>query len=289
MPGIYRLAYGKNVLDAVAEARSYGVHQVVIFPKTPDHLKTPTAEEAFNPNGLSQRTISLLKDAYPDLEVYTDVALDPYNSDGHDGIVRDDGVILNDETVEYLCKQAVSQARAGADCVSPSDMMDGRVSAIRGALDSEGYTNVSIMAYTAKYASAFYGPFRDALASAPKPGQAHRRIPPNKKEYQMDPANYREALRECALDEMEGADIMMVKPGMPYLDVVRALRDASNLPISVYHVSGEYAMLKAAAERGWLNEKEAALEALMCFRRAGADLILTYYSVEAAKWLAAEK
>eukprot|EP00877_Chromochloris_zofingiensis_P004950 jgi/Chrzof1/14456/Cz09g03180.t1_ALAD[v5.2] len=289
MPGINRLSYGQNVVDHVAEARSYGVNQVVIFPKTPDHLKTPTAEEAFNPNGLSQRTIRLLKDSFPDLEVYTDVALDPYNSDGHDGIVRDDGVILNDETVEYLCRQAVSQAVAGADCVSPSDMMDGRIGAIRNALDSEGFTNVSIMAYTAKYASAFYGPFRDALASAPKPGQAHRRIPPNKKEYQMDPGNYREALREAELDELEGADIMMVKPGLPYLDIVRSLRDNTTLPISVYHVSGEYAMLKAAAERGWLNEKDAALETLLSFRRAGADLILTYYSLQASKWLAGEK
>lgn len=288
MPGINRLAYGKNVLDHVAEARSLGVNQVVIFPKTPEHLKTSTAEEAFNPNGLSQRTIRLLKDAYPDLEVYTDVALDPYNCDGHDGIVRDDGVIMNDETVEYLCRQAVSQAEAGADCVSPSDMMDGRVSAIRRALDREGHTHVSIMSYTAKYASAFYGPFRDALASAPRPGQEHRRIPPNKKEYQMDPANFREALREAAADEAEGADIMMVKPGMPYLDVVRSLRDHTTLPISVYHVSGEYAMLKAAAERGWLNEKDAVLEALMCFRRAGADLILTYYSIEAAAWMAGD-
>eukprot|EP00197_Chlamydomonas_leiostraca_P013772 CAMPEP_0202865290 /NCGR_PEP_ID=MMETSP1391-20130828/5580_1 /ASSEMBLY_ACC=CAM_ASM_000867 /TAXON_ID=1034604 /ORGANISM="Chlamydomonas leiostraca, Strain SAG 11-49" /LENGTH=390 /DNA_ID=CAMNT_0049545113 /DNA_START=30 /DNA_END=1202 /DNA_ORIENTATION=+ len=288
MPGYYRLAYGKNVIDEVAEARSYGVNQVVIFPKTPDNLKTPTAQEAFNKNGLSQRTIRMLKDKFPDIEVYTDVALDPYNSDGHDGIVRDDGVILNDETVEYLCRQAVSQAEAGADCVSPSDMMDGRVGAIRRALDREGHTHVSIMSYTAKYASAFYGPFRDALASAPKPGQAHRVIPPNKKTYQMDPANYREALREIRADEAEGADIMMVKPGMPYLDVVRFMRDNSTLPVAVYHVSGEYAMLKAAAERGWLNEKEAAMEALMCFRRAGADLILTYYGKQAAKWMAGE-
>ncbi|GIL91353.1 hypothetical protein Vretimale_17738 [Volvox reticuliferus] len=289
MPGIYRLAFGKNVIDYVAEARSYGVNQVVVFPKTPDHLKTPTAEEAFNPNGLSQRTIRLLKDSFPDLEVYTDVALDPYNSDGHDGIVSDAGVILNDETIEYLCRQAVSQAEAGADVVSPSDMMDGRVGAIRRALDREGFTNVSIMSYTAKYASAYYGPFRDALASAPKPGQAHRRIPPNKKTYQMDPANYREAVREAKADEAEGADIMMVKPGMPYLDVVRLLRETSPLPVAVYHVSGEYAMLKAAAERGWLNEKDAVLEAMTSFRRAGADLILTYYGIEASKWLAGEK
>ncbi|KAG2501031.1 hypothetical protein HYH03_000850 [Edaphochlamys debaryana] len=289
MPGIFRLAYGKNVIDYVAEARSYGVNQVVIFPKTPDHLKTPTAEEAFNKNGLSQRTIRLLKDNFPDLEVYTDVALDPYNSDGHDGIVSDAGVILNDETIEYLCRQAVSQAEAGADVVSPSDMMDGRVGALRRALDREGFTNVSIMSYTAKYASAYYGPFRDALASAPKAGQAHRKIPPNKKTYQMDPANFREAVREAKADEAEGADIMMVKPGMPYLDVVRLLRDTSPLPVAVYHVSGEYAMLKAAAERGWLNEKDAVLEAMTCFRRAGADLILTYYGIDAAKWLAAEK
>ncbi|KAL6749247.1 delta-aminolevulinic acid dehydratase [Haematococcus lacustris] len=289
MPDCYRLAYGQNVIDNVAEARSYGINQVVIFPKTPEHLKTSTAEEAFNKNGLSQRTIRLLKDKFPDLEVYTDVALDPYNSDGHDGIVRDDGVIMNDETVEYLCRQAVSQAEAGADCVSPSDMMDGRVGAIRRALDREGHTHVSIMSYTAKYASAFYGPFRDALASAPKPGQANRIIPPNKKSYQMDPGNYREALREIRADEAEGADIMMVKPGMPYLDVVRFLRDNSTLPVAVYHVSGEYAMLKAAAQRGWLNERDAALEALTCFRRAGADLILTYYSTQAAKWMAGEK
>ncbi|PSC76206.1 delta-aminolevulinic acid dehydratase [Micractinium conductrix] len=286
MPGVSRLGWKNGLVDAVAEARSVGVNQVVIFPKTPEELKTSTAEEAFNPNGLAQRTISLLKDKFPDLEVYTDVALDPYNSDGHDGIVSDEGVILNDETIEYLCRQAVSQARAGADCVSPSDMMDGRVSAIRQALDSEGFTNVSIMAYTAKYASAFYGPFRDALASVPKAGQAHRRIPPNKKTYQQDPANFREALREARLDELEGADIMMVKPGLPYLDVIRLLRDNSPLPIAAYHVSGEYAMLKAAAERGWLNEKDAVLEALLCLKRAGSDLILTYSATEAAKWMA---
>lgn len=289
MPGVCRLGWRNGLIESVAEARSYGVNQVVIFPKTPDHLKTQTGEEAFNPDGLAQRSIALLKDTFPDLEVYTDVALDPYNCDGHDGIVRDDGMILNDETVEYLCKQAVSQARAGADCVSPSDMMDGRVSAIRRALDAEGYTNVSIMAYTAKYASAFYGPFRDALASAPKAAGAGRIIPPNKKTYQQDPANYREALLEARLDEQEGADIMMVKPGLPYLDVIRLLRDNSPLPIAAYHVSGEYAMLKAAAERGWLDERECVLEALMCMRRAGSDIILTYYATEAAKWLAGEK
>lgn len=238
MPGVNRLSLKNGVNSFVGEARSLGVNQVVIFPKTPDALKTRTGEEAFNPNGLSQRTIRQLKDAFPDLEVYTDVALDPYNSDGHDGIVRDDGVILNDETIEFLCRQAVSQARAGADVVSPSDMMDGRIGAIRAALDDEGFTEVSIMAYTAKYASAFYGPFRDALDSAPRAGESHRVIPRNKREYQMDPANYREALRECHADEAEGADILMVKPGLPYLDVIRLLRDNSTVPIAAYHVSG---------------------------------------------------
>eukprot|EP00884_Botryococcus_braunii_P019897 jgi/Botrbrau1/6591/Bobra.0189s0018.1 len=289
MPGVARLGWRHGLLDAVAEARSVGVNSVVLFPKTPEELKTPTGEEAFNPDGLVQRSIRLLKDKFPDLEIYTDVALDPYNSDGHDGIVRDDGVVLNDETVEFLCRQALSQARAGADCVSPSDMMDGRVGAIRQALDREGFSNVSIMSYTAKYASAFYGPFRDALASAPRPGTSGRIIPKDKKTYQQDPANYREALREMQLDELEGADIMMVKPGLPYLDIIRLLRDSSTLPIAAYHVSGEYAMLKAAAERGWLNEKDAVLEALLCLRRAGSDIILTYYATQAAKWMAGDK
>ncbi|KAJ9515443.1 hypothetical protein QJQ45_016438, partial [Haematococcus lacustris] len=277
MPDCYRLAYGQNVIDNVAEARSYGINQVVIFPKTPEHLKTSTAEEAFNKNGLSQRTIRLLKDKFPDLEVYTDVALDPYNSDGHDGIVRDDGVIMNDETVEYLCRQAVSQAEAGADCVSPSDMMDGRVGAIRRALDSIPSPLPSP------------SPSQLPFPRSPSPSRSHGLLLPHPVALQMDPGNYREALREIRADEAEGADIMMVKPGMPYLDVVRFLRDNSTLPVAVYHVSGEYAMLKAAAQRGWLNERDAALEALTCFRRAGADLILTYYSTQAAKWMAGEK
>lgn len=285
MPGVNRLGL-RQLIEHVKEARSYGVNQVVIFPKTPDELKSTTCEEAFNPNGLAQRSIALLKDTFPDLEVYTDVALDPYSIDGHDGIVRDDGVIMNDETVEYLCRQAVSQAEAGADVVSPSDMMDGRVGAIRAALDRAGFTHVSIMAYTAKYASAFYGPFRDALASAPAEGKDGRIIPPNKKTYQQDSANYREALREARLDEAEGADIMMVKPGMPYLDIIRLLRDNSPLPIAAYHVSGEYAMLKFAAQAGALNERDSVLEALLSMRRAGADLILTYYALEAARWMA---
>jgi porphobilinogen synthase len=269
----------------VREARAVGVNSVVIFPKTPDHLKSPTGEEAFNANGLAQRSISLLKDTFPDLEVYTDVALDPYNTMGHDGIVRSDGVVMNDETVHYLCKQALSQARAGADCIAPSDMMDGRVGALRAALDSEGFEHVSIMSYTAKYASAFYGPFREALASAPAPGSAAWKIPKDKATYQMDPSNYREALREAALDEMEGADIMMVKPAGAYLDIIRALRDSSTLPIAAYQVSGEYAMIKAAAERGWLDERAAVMESLLSIKRAGADVILTYFATQAAKWL----
>jgi porphobilinogen synthase len=285
MPGVSRLGWQTGLLREVAEARAAGVNSVVIFPKTPDHLKTPTAEEAFNDNGLAQRTFRLLKSKYPDLEIYTDIALDPYNSDGHDGIVRDDGVILNDETIHYLCKQAVSQADAGADCVCPSDMMDGRVGAIRAALDAAGHTEVSIMSYTAKYASAFYGPFREALASAPRAGEAGRVIFPNKKTYQQDPGNYREALRECRADEAEGADILMVKPAGAYLDVVRLLRDNTTLPVSAYQVSGEYSMLKAAAAAGFLNERDAVLESLLSIRRAGADLILSYYATDASKWM----
>lgn len=286
MPGVDRLSFDNGLVPFVKTAMANGVKSVVVFPKTPDDLKTETGEEAFNPNGLSQRTIYKLKETFGnDLMVYTDVALDPYSCDGHDGIVRDDGVILNDETTEYLCRQAVTQADAGADCVSPSDMMDGRVAAIRRALDDAGHTEVSIMSYTAKYASAFYGPFREALDSAPRAAGAGRVIPPNKKTYQQDPANLREALREAALDEAEGADIMMVKPGMPYLDVIRYLRDNTTLPIAAYQVSGEYAMIKAAAERGMLDEKDAVLESLLCFRRAGADTILTYFANDAAKWM----
>eukprot|EP00232_Nephroselmis_pyriformis_P003739 CAMPEP_0182913628 /NCGR_PEP_ID=MMETSP0034_2-20130328/38139_1 /TAXON_ID=156128 /ORGANISM="Nephroselmis pyriformis, Strain CCMP717" /LENGTH=417 /DNA_ID=CAMNT_0025050355 /DNA_START=20 /DNA_END=1273 /DNA_ORIENTATION=- len=286
MPGCSRLGIDNGLMRTVSEAMATGVNSVVIFPKTPDNFKSQVGEHAFDQNGLAQEAIFKLKEKYGnDLMVYTDVALDPYSTDGHDGIVRDDGVILNDETVEYLCRQAVSQARAGADVVSPSDMMDGRVGAIRTALDDAGFTNVSIMSYTAKYASAFYGPFREALDSAPRPGQAGRIIPKNKMEYQQDPANLREALREAALDEAEGADIMMVKPGMPYLDVIRYLRDNTTLPIAAYQVSGEYSMLKAAAAAGYLDEKDSVLESLLCFKRAGADTILTYYATQAAKWM----
>eukprot|EP01018_Ginkgo_biloba_P007898 Gb_13789 [translate_table: standard] len=280
MPGCCRLGWQHGLIEEVYKARDVGVNSVVLFPKIPDALKSATGDEAFNENGLVPRAIRLLKDKYPDLVIYTDVALDPYSSDGHDGIVREDGVIMNDETVHQLCRQAVAQARAGADVVSPSDMMDGRVGAIRVALNAEGFQDVSIMAYTAKYASAFYGPFREALDSNPRFG--------DKKTYQMNPANYREALIETYADEEEGADILMVKPAMPYLDVIRLLRDNSSLPISAYQVSGEYSMIKAAAALGMIDEKKAMLESLLCIRRAGADVILTYFALQAARCLCAD-
>ena len=279
MPGCSRLGPA-GLLREVEAARAVGVHSFALFPAVVEGLKAPDGRESFNPDGLIPRTIKALKDRWPDVVIVTDVALDPYNSDGHDGIVAKDGRILNDETIEVLCKQALAQARAGADIVAPSDMMDGRVGAIRLMLDSEGFHEVSILAYTAKYASAFYGPFREALDSAPKSG--------DKMTYQMDPANSREALREAELDAAEGADMLMVKPAGPYLDIIRRLRDATHLPIAAYQVSGEYAMLKAASERGWLDEKKAALESLLCIRRAGAELILTYYARQAAQWLGGE-
>ena len=276
MPGCFRLS--PQGLDAeVAGALRDGVRAIVLFPAVANELKTPDAAECHNPQGLIPQTIVRLKQRWPDLVVVTDVALDPYNSDGHDGLVAPDGRILNDETVQVLVKQALCHAGAGADIISPSDMMDGRVAAIRQALDAEGFTEVSILAYTAKYASAFYGPFREALDSAPKSG--------DKKTYQMDPANRREALREVALDEAEGADMLMVKPAGPYLDVIAQVRAQTALPVAAYQVSGEYAMLKAAAHNGWLDEKKAVLESLLAIRRAGADVILTYYARQAARWL----
>ena len=277
MPGCMRHTLAS--LEAEVEAaRGVGVNAVVLFPKVPDERKTPGAEECFDDGALIPRAIRRLKERWPDLCVVTDVALDPYSSMGHDGLVSEDGRILNDETVEVLCKQALSQARAGADIIAPSDMMDGRVAAIRDALDGEGFTEVSILSYTAKYASAFYGPFRDALDSAPRGG--------DKKTYQMDPANTREALREVEADEAEGADMLMVKPAGPYLDVIRRVREATTLPVAAYQVSGEYAMLKAACERGWLDERRVALEALTAIRRAGADVILSYYARQVGEWLA---
>jgi porphobilinogen synthase len=276
MPGCARLS-PNGLLREVEAALADGISSVVLFPAISDDLKTSGAEEAWNPDGLIPRTLRALKARWPALTLVTDVALDPYSSDGHDGLVSPDGRILNDETVAVLCRQALAQARAGADIIAPSDMMDGRVEAIRCALDAEGFVEVSILAYTAKYASAFYGPFREALDSAPRHG--------DKKTYQMDPANSREALREAALDEAEGADLLMVKPAGPYLDVIRRLRDATTLPIAAYQVSGEYAMLKAAAAQGWLDEPRVALESLLAIRRAGADVILTYYARQAARWL----
>lgn len=288
MPGCERHSLD-SLLKEVGEAEKLGVRSVVLFPKIPEELKSNEAEECYNPNGLVPRAVSAIKQKYPNVTVWTDIALDPYSDQGHDGIVSSDslgdggkGRILNDETVVQLCKQAICHARAGADVVSPSDMMDGRIGAIRNALDSYGFTEVSIVSYCAKYASAFYGPFRDALDSAPR---EFSNAPPNKKTYQMDPANATEALLEASLDYEEGADMLMVKPGMPYLDVIHRLKESVPIPIAAYHVSGEYAMLKAAAQNGWLDEKAAVLEALLCIKRAGADAILTYYAKQAAQWM----
>ena len=258
MPGCKRWSLD-GLLGEVKSAHALGVNAVVLFPAIAEPLKTPLAEECSNADGLVPRAIGRLKAEFPQLVVITDVALDPYNSDGHDGVVKD-GRILNDETIEILCAQALCHARAGADIVSPSDMMDGRVGAIREALDLENFADVSILSYTAKYASAFYGPFRGALDSAPKAG--------DKKTYQMDPANAREALREADLDAMEGADMLMVKPAGPYLDIIHRLRERCELPIAAYQVSGEYLMIKSAAAAGWLDEKKIVLETLTGIRRA---------------------
>jgi porphobilinogen synthase len=283
MPGQTRWSLD-GLAGEVKRVYELGIDKVVIFPKVDESLKTRTGDEAFNNDGLIPQAIRKIKDACPDTCVVTDIALDPYSSDGHDGIVSDAGEVLNDETVAVLCEQALSHARAGADIVAPSDMMDGRVGSIRAVLDQEGFSNTSIMSYTAKYASAFYGPFRGALDSAPK-ASSDRPIPKDKSTYQMDPANVREALRELELDEGEGADIVMVKPAGPYLDIIRVLRDETNLPVAAYQVSGEYLMIKSAAEAGWLDEKAAVLESLLGIRRAGADVILTYFAPQVAEWL----
>ena len=280
MPGVTRWSLAGLVREA-GVAHALGIPAVVLFPKIEEGLKNPQAAESHNPDGLIPRAIRMLKAAHPSLCVITDVALDPYNSDGHDGIVRRDACgtlnILNDETVVVLCRQALCHAKAGADIVAPSDMMDGRVAAIRDALDSEDFTEVGIMSYTAKYASAFYGPFRGALDSAPKDG--------DKKTYQMDPANSREAVRETCLDEAEGADMLMVKPAGLYLDVIALVRASSTLPVAAYQVSGEYLMLKSAAAGGWLDERAIVLESLIAIKRAGASMILTYFATQAARWL----
>ncbi|MCB1175371.1 MAG: porphobilinogen synthase [Leptospiraceae bacterium] len=278
MPGIYR--YGLDaLLTHLATAYERGIQAIALFVALPDQKKDDRASESKNPQGLYQQCIRRIKSELPEMLVITDVAMDPYSSDGHDGLLNADGEILNDATLPILTDMAVSQAQAGADIVAPSDMMDGRVAAIRLALDHSGHTNTGILAYTAKYASAFYGPFRDALDSAPRSG--------DKKTYQMDPANRIEAVREAELDLAEGADLIMVKPGLPYLDVIRELADISTVPVAAYNVSGEYAMLKAAALNGWLDYRSVVLESLTAFKRAGASLVLSYHSFEVAGWLSA--
>ncbi|MBL6946163.1 MAG: porphobilinogen synthase [Rhodospirillales bacterium] len=276
MPGVDRLSV-ELLIEAVGKAKDLGIPAVAVFPYVAPELKSADAREAFNPQNLVCRAVRELTAAHPEIGIVCDVALDPFNSDGHDGIVKD-GVILNDETVDALCKQSVVQAEAGCDIIAPSDMMDGRIGAIRGALDDAGYEDVSIMSYAAKYASAFYGPFRDAVGSSGA-------LKGDKKTYQMNPANTDEALREVAMDIDEGADMLMVKPGLAYLDIVRRVKDAFGMPTFAYNVSGEYAMLKAAAMNGWLDNDMAVLEALLAFKRAGADGILTYLAVEAAELL----
>ncbi len=275
MPGCRRWSLDGLVREA-AEAHALGINAIVLFPAIDSALKTPGAERCCDDDGLVQRAVAALKTELPELAVITDVALDPYNSDGHDGLVAPDGRILNDETVDILCRQALSHARSGADIVAPSDMMDGRIGAIRAALDDEGFTEVSILSYTAKYASAYYGPFRGALDSAPKAG--------DKKTYQMDPANAAEALREAALDAEEGADMLMVKPAGPYLDVIALLAENSDLPVAAYQVSGEYLMIQSAAAAGWINRIAVIEESLLGIRRAGASAILTYFAKEVAGW-----
>ncbi|WP_199246043.1 porphobilinogen synthase [[Phormidium] sp. ETS-05] len=276
MPGCYRYSLDL-LLKEVAEVFALGINAVALFPVIPESRKDDTGTESYNPEGLVHSTVRAIKKAVPEIVVITDVALDPFTTHGHDGLLDANGVILNDPTVEVLVKMALSQAEAGADLVAPSDMMDGRVGAIRKALDDRGYIDVGILAYAAKYASAYYGPFRDALDSAPKFG--------DKKTYQMDPANAREALKEVALDIAEGADIVMVKPALAYLDVICQVRQATGLPVAAYNVSGEYAMIKAAGQLGWIDEKQVILETLTSIKRAGADLILTYFAKEVALML----
>ncbi len=279
MPGVERLSID-NLVEAAAEARELGIPAVSLFPYTPDERRSPGGDEAWNPDNLVCRAVRAIKEQVPGIGVMTDVALDPYTSHGQDGLIDEDGEILNDETIEALVRQALNQAAAGCDILGPSDMMDGRVGAIRAALEEAGFVHTQIMAYTAKYASAFYGPFRDAVGSG-------ARLSGDKRTYQMDPANSREALREAALDISEGADAIMVKPGMPYLDIVRELKSQFTVPVFAYQVSGEYAMLMAAAANGWLERDKVMMESLLAFRRAGADGILTYFALDAARKLKA--
>jgi len=278
MPGVERMTIDR-LLPAARRCHELGIPAMALFPVVSSDCKSEDAREAWNPEGLAQRAVMALKESVPGLGVITDVALDPFTTHGQDGLIDETGYVMNDVTIDVLVKQALSHAEAGADVVAPSDMMDGRIGAIRQALETEGFPNVKILAYSAKYASGFYGPFRDAVGSASNLAGG------NKYSYQMDPANSDEALREVELDLEEGADMVMVKPAMPYLDIVRRVKDAFGVPTFAYQVSGEYAMLKAAAGNGWLDEELVVLEALTSIRRAGADGILTYYAVQAAEWL----
>ena len=278
MPGIERLSIDELLLDAT-EIHKLGIPTIALFPVVPEENKSEDAREAFNPDGLAQRAVRALKQALPELGVITDVALDPFTTHGQDGLVDESGYVLNDETVAVLVKQALSHAEAGADIVAPSDMMDGRIGAIRKALEQAGHRNTRILAYAAKYASSFYGPFRDAVGSAANLAGG------DKYSYQMDPANSDEALREVALDLEEGADMVMVKPGMPYLDIIRRVKDEFAVPTFAYQVSGEYAMLKAASQNGWLDEQAVVMESLLSIKRAGADAILTYFAKSVGHWL----
>lgn len=278
MPGVQRQSIDV-LLKTAKECVELGIPALAIFPVVNQSAKSLDACEAYNAEGLVQRTVRALKQRFPELGIITDIALDPYTTHGQDGLIDESGYVLNDETTEVLVKQALSHAEAGADIVAPSDMMDGRIGAVRDALEAAGFVHIRILAYSAKYASSFYGPFRDAVGSAANLGKG------DKTTYQMDPANSDEALREVALDIEEGADMFMVKPGMPYLDIVRRVKQEFGIPTYAYQVSGEYAMLKAAVQNGWLDEKACVLEALLAFKRAGADGILTYFAMDAARWL----
>lgn len=278
MPGVFRYS-PSELVEVAKQAFDLGIPAIALFPVVGQSAKSEDAKEAFNPNGLIQKTVALLKSTVPDLGVITDVALDPFTLSGQDGLTDASGKILNDETVAVLVQQALSHAKAGADIVAPSDMMDGRVGAIREALEESGFQDTKILSYAAKYASAFYGPFRDAV------GSSENLKGSDKKTYQMDPANVEEAIKEVETDLAEGADMVMVKPGLPYLDVVRAVKDNFEVPTFVYQVSGEYAMIKAASEKGWLDEKSVVLESLTACKRAGANAILTYFAFDVAKWL----
>ena len=278
MPGIERVSVDQLLVEA-KEIIDLKIQAIALFPVISSDKKTEEAGESYNPDGLVQRAVRSLKRNFPELAVITDVALDPFTSHGQDGLIDSDGYVLNDETVDVLIKQSISHAEAGADIIAPSDMMDGRVGAIRNALEESGYIHTNILSYSAKYASSFYGPFREAVGSSGNLGKS------DKKTYQMDPGNSNEAIREVELDISEGADMVMIKPGLPYLDIVSNVKQTFGVPTFAYHVSGEYAMLKAASQNNWIEEKSTVLETLLCFKRAGADAILTYYAKDAAKWI----